>query len=71
MKKKATEGISKYGTGAGGSRLTTGNFDIHEQLESEIADFKKTEAVYCIQQWVFSERRCDFERDEGRRYYLF
>lgn len=45
LKKKATEGISKYGTGAGGSRLTTGNFDIHEQLESEIADFKKTEAA--------------------------
>ncbi len=45
LKKKATEGISKYGTGAGGSRLTTGNFDIHEQLESEIADFKKTETA--------------------------
>lgn len=45
LKKKATEGISKYGTGAGGSRLTTGNLDIHEQLESEIADFKKTEAA--------------------------
>lgn len=45
LKKKASEGISKYGTGAGGSRLTTGNFVIHEQLESEIADFKKTEAA--------------------------
>ncbi|OEC00892.1 8-amino-7-oxononanoate synthase [Lysinibacillus sphaericus] len=45
LKKKATEGISKYGTGAGGSRLTTGNFDIHEQLESEIAAFKKSEAA--------------------------
>ncbi|WP_427110591.1 8-amino-7-oxononanoate synthase [Lysinibacillus xylanilyticus] len=43
--KKASEGISKYGTGAGGSRLTTGNFVIHEQLESEIADFKKTESA--------------------------
>jgi len=45
LKKKATEGILKYGTGAGGSRLTTGNFDIHEQLECEIADLKKTEAA--------------------------
>ncbi|MFE3575498.1 8-amino-7-oxononanoate synthase [Lysinibacillus sp. NPDC059133] len=45
LRKKASEGISKYGTGAGGSRLTTGNFVIHEQLESEIADFKKTEAA--------------------------
>ncbi|MFJ7914216.1 MULTISPECIES: 8-amino-7-oxononanoate synthase [unclassified Lysinibacillus] len=45
LRKKAFEGISKYGTGAGGSRLTTGNFVIHEQLESEIADLKKTEAA--------------------------
>jgi len=45
LKKKATAAIQKYGTGAGGSRLTTGNFDIHEQLECEIADFKKTEAA--------------------------
>lgn len=45
LRKKAAEGINKYGTGAGGSRLTTGNFDIHEQLEAEIAEFKKTEAA--------------------------
>ncbi|MFJ7979907.1 8-amino-7-oxononanoate synthase [Lysinibacillus xylanilyticus] len=45
LRMKAFEGISKYGTGTGGSRLTTGNFVIHEQLESEIADFKKTEAA--------------------------
>ncbi|MFF2796475.1 8-amino-7-oxononanoate synthase [Lysinibacillus xylanilyticus] len=45
LRMKASEGISKYGTGTGGSRLTTGNFVIHEQLESEIADFKKTEAA--------------------------
>lgn len=45
LKKKATEGILKYGTGAGGSRLTTGNFDIHDQLEATIADFKKAEAA--------------------------
>lgn len=45
LRKKAFEGISKYGTGAGGSRLTTGNFVIHEQLECEIADLKKTEAA--------------------------
>ncbi len=43
--KKASGGIRQYGTGAGGSRLTTGNFVIHEQLESEIADLKKTEAA--------------------------
>ncbi|MGE7625343.1 8-amino-7-oxononanoate synthase [Viridibacillus sp. NPDC096237] len=45
LRKKASEGISKYGTGAGGSRLITGNFVIHEQLECEIADLKETEAA--------------------------
>lgn len=35
--------IQKYGTGSGGSRLTTGNYDLHEQLEKELADFKNTE----------------------------
>lgn len=45
LKKKASEGIKQYGTGAGGSRLTTGNFVIHEQLEWEIAEFKEKEAA--------------------------
>lgn len=45
LKQKAREGILTYGTGAGGSRLTTGNFEIHEQLEREIAHFKETEAA--------------------------
>ncbi|QDQ02597.1 8-amino-7-oxononanoate synthase [Lysinibacillus fusiformis] len=45
VKKKASGGIKKYGTGTGGSRLTTGNFVIHEQLESEIAVLKETEAA--------------------------
>lgn len=45
LKKKAIEGISRYGTGSGGSRLTTGNIVIHEQLEHEIAKLKGTEAA--------------------------
>ncbi|MBS4193279.1 8-amino-7-oxononanoate synthase [Bacillus sp. FJAT-49705] len=45
LRKKAAEGISKYGTGTGGSRLITGNFVIHEQLECEIANLKETEAA--------------------------
>jgi len=45
LKKKAIEGISRYGTGSGGARLTTGNIIIHEQLEREIAEVKGTEAA--------------------------
>jgi len=37
--------IERYGTGAGGSRLTTGNYLVHEELETTIARFKKTEAA--------------------------
>lgn len=41
---KAKEAIDYYGTGSGGSRLTTGNLPIHGQLENELARFKQTEA---------------------------
>jgi len=37
--------IREYGTGSGGSRLTTGNTELHEKLEAEIAAFKGTEAA--------------------------
>jgi len=39
----ARETILKYGTGSSGSRLTTGNLKIHEQLEGELASFKEME----------------------------
>ncbi|MGM0472358.1 MAG: 8-amino-7-oxononanoate synthase [Bacillota bacterium] len=42
---RAKEVIEEYGTGAGGSRLTTGNYDLHEELESRLAEFKQTEAA--------------------------
>ena len=45
LKKKAIQGISRYGTGSGGARLTTGNMVIHEHLEREIAELKRTEAA--------------------------
>jgi glycine C-acetyltransferase len=35
----------EYGCAAGGSRLITGNLDLHEQLESELASFFGTEAA--------------------------
>jgi 8-amino-7-oxononanoate synthase len=41
---KAKEALDRFGTGSGGSRLTTGNLPIHEQLERELAYFKRTEA---------------------------
>jgi 8-amino-7-oxononanoate synthase len=35
--------VRQYGTGASGSRLTTGNTELHERLERRIAAFKGTE----------------------------
>lgn len=44
LKKAAIDAIHKYGVGSGGSRLTTGSYDIHKELENKIASFKGTEA---------------------------
>jgi len=35
----AQDALKKYGTGASGSRLMNGNLDMHEELESKLADF--------------------------------
>ncbi|NJD52056.1 MAG: 8-amino-7-oxononanoate synthase [Candidatus Methanoperedens sp.] len=43
VKKAAADTIEIYGSGAGGSRLTTGNTDIYNKLEEKIADFKGAE----------------------------
>lgn len=43
VKKAAVEAVEIYGSGAGGSRLTTGNTDIYDKLEEKIADFKGME----------------------------
>lgn len=45
VKKAAIDAIAEYGTGAGGSRLTSGNTYLHERLEEKIARFKGTEAA--------------------------
>lgn len=45
VKKAAIDAVSKYGTGAGGSRLTSGNTDLHDRLEEKIARFKGTESA--------------------------
>lgn len=43
VKNAAIEAINKYGLGSGGSRLTTGSYDLHRVLEEKIAKFKKSE----------------------------
>ena len=45
VKVAAKRAIDKYGVGSGGSRLTTGDLPLHEQLESDLAAFKGTEAA--------------------------
>lgn len=49
MKISAIEAIEKYGSGAGGTRLMTGNTDIYDSLEEKIADFKGTEDAIATQ----------------------
>ena len=43
VKKAAVEAVKQYGTGAGGSRLTSGNTELYNVLEEKIARFKGTE----------------------------
>ncbi|MGL5755597.1 MAG: 8-amino-7-oxononanoate synthase [Paraclostridium sp.] len=43
VKKAAIQAINNYGLGSGGSRLTTGSYDLHRKLEEKIAEFKGSE----------------------------
>jgi len=43
--KASIDATNKYGTSCGGSRLISGNLDIQEELEKEIAAFKSAEAA--------------------------
>ena len=45
VKAYALKAIEKYGVGSGGSRLTTGTTNLHNQLEELLAIFKGTEAA--------------------------
>src|SRR5262245_59671367 len=47
VKTAAVEAISRYGTGAGASRLVTGNNPLFEALEHRLARLKGTEAA-CV-----------------------
>jgi len=45
VKEAAKLAVDNWGAGAGGSRLTTGNYALHEELEQEISHFKGTESA--------------------------
>jgi 8-amino-7-oxononanoate synthase len=45
VRRAAAEAAAQWGAGSTGSRLTTGNFALHEDLERNIAAFKGTEAA--------------------------
>jgi len=45
LKQAARDAMEKYGVGSGGSRLTTGSYEVHKKLEDEIAAFKGAEAA--------------------------
>jgi 8-amino-7-oxononanoate synthase len=45
LKKGALEAVERLGCGATASRLIVGNFDLYEEAEKELADFKNTEAA--------------------------
>ena len=45
VKRAAIAAIEKYGVGAGASRLISGNFSLHDELEQRIARFKGTESA--------------------------
>ena len=45
LKQEAVKAFDDLGAGAGASRLISGNLSIHEELEKQIACFKKTEAA--------------------------
>lgn len=49
LKKASIEAIEKYGVGAGAVRTIIGNMDIHEEMETLLATFKREEAVMTFQ----------------------
>ncbi len=45
VKQSVKESTDKFGLNCGGSRVTTGNHPLHNQLENTISDFLKTEST--------------------------
>jgi glycine C-acetyltransferase len=49
LKAAALEAVATFGVGSGAVRTIAGNMAIHQQLEAELAAFKRTEAVLLYQ----------------------
>ena len=49
LKQAAIEGIKKWGVGPGAVRSIAGTLDLHNELERELAQFKKVEATLVVQ----------------------
>lgn len=45
LKAAARDAMDRYGVGSGGSRLITGSYEIHRELETKIAAFKGADAA--------------------------
>lgn len=45
VKRAAIRAIQKYGTGAGGVRILSGTYRLHEELEEKLAELKRTAAA--------------------------
>lgn len=45
VKAAAVEATQRYGTGAGASRLVSGNMPLHRELEERVREFKKSESA--------------------------
>ncbi|KNZ68637.1 8-amino-7-oxononanoate synthase [Thermincola ferriacetica] len=45
LKEAAIAAINRYGVGSGGSRLTTGSYELHRELEKKLAQFKGMEGA--------------------------
>jgi 8-amino-7-oxononanoate synthase len=48
LKERANQWLERYGAGCGASRLTTGNIDCYEELESKLAKLKGTESALIL-----------------------
>lgn len=49
LKKAAIKAVEEYGVGSGAVRTIIGNMDIHEELESVLAEFKREERAFLFQ----------------------
>ncbi len=48
VKQSVKRSVDQYGLNCGGSRVTTGNHPLHNQLENTISDFLKTESTVLL-----------------------